>query len=126
MPKPTPFSSHILRSNDDEPVLRGKPAQIEQEVTASSPKTSASVQGRAQTPAAIRNPEPMMESVAKQRPDYRKTRASKEGKKYINILIDEELQSEIRPRMMTRKLTWESLVEGLLQRWLSENPEFRP
>ncbi len=53
-------------------------------------------------------------------------RAAREGKKYINILIDEELQVEVRPRMMLRKLTWESLIESLLQKWLDENLNFRP
>ena len=125
MPKSTPFSSHILRTNDDEPVLRGGTAQAEQERPKPIPRTSTTVQSKVQ-PSAMRSTEPAMDPVARPRPDYRKTRASKEGKKYINILIDEELQSEIRPRMMTRKLTWESLVEGLLQRWLNENPEFRP
>lgn len=60
------------------------------------------------------------------RADYRAVRAAREGKKYINILIDEELQREVRPRMMLRKLTWESLIESLLQKWLDENPNFRP
>ncbi len=60
------------------------------------------------------------------RADYRAVRAAREGKKYINILIDEELQVEVRPRMMLRKLTWESLIESLLQKWLDENPNFRP
>ena len=60
------------------------------------------------------------------RADYRAVRAAREGKKYINILIDEELQLEVRARMMLRKLTWESLIESLLQKWLDENPNFRP
>lgn len=59
------------------------------------------------------------------RADYRAVRAAKEGKKYINVLIDEELQLELRPRMMLRKLTWETLIESLLRRWLKKNPEFR-
>lgn len=60
------------------------------------------------------------------RADYRAVRAAREGKKYINLLIDEELQLEVRARMMLRKLTWESLIESLLQKWLDENPNFRP
>ena len=60
------------------------------------------------------------------RADYRAVRAAREGKKYINILIGEELQLEVRARMMLRKLTWESLIENLLQKWLAENPNFRP
>ena len=63
---------------------------------------------------------------AKVRADYRAVRAAKEGKKYINVLIDEELQLEVRPRMMLRKLTWETLIEGLLQKWLKANPKFHP
>ncbi len=39
-------------------------------------------------------------------------RAAKEGKKYINVLIDEELQLELRPRMMLRKLTWLKVCFG--------------
>lgn len=114
------FSKHILNTEVDE--LEG----------ASSQKAATPVPTQAiQQPRAVESREPSVkEPVAfpenKIRPDYRKTRASKEGKKYINILIDEELQSELKPRMVTRKLTWESLVEGLLRRWLEENPGYRP
>lgn len=60
------------------------------------------------------------------RTDYRAQRAAKHGKKYINVLVAEELQREVRPRMMLRKLTWETLIEGLLQKWLAKNPQFHP
>jgi len=60
------------------------------------------------------------------RPNYRTVRAAQGNKKYINVLIDAELQMEIRVRMTTRKLTWETLIESLFRRWLEENPEFRP
>ena len=114
------FSKHILNSEVDE---------IE---PASSPKVPIAIQPppiQPRSPAESREQavkEPISAPESKTRPDYRKTRASKEGKKYINILIDEELQSELKPRMVTRKLTWESLVEGLLQRWLEENPGYKP
>lgn len=76
------------------------------------PKRSVSVVGQ---------PKP-----ARVRVDYRAAKAAKENKKYINVLIDEELQLEVRPRMMLRKLTWEALIEGLLRKWLKANPKFRP
>ena len=59
-------------------------------------------------------------------PKYRGLRAAKGNKKYINVLVDAELQMEVRVRMTTRKLTWNSLVESLFRGWLEENPEFRP
>ena len=53
-------------------------------------------------------------------------RAARDGKKYINVLVDAELHVEVRVRMTTRKLTWNTLVASLFRRWLEENPDFRP
>lgn len=111
------FSAHILNT-DAEDVIAPKREQPE----VSMPAMKAEVPTVSESkPVAIREPE-----EPKPRLDYRKTRAGKEGKKYINILIDKELQSELKPRMVTRNLTWESLVEGLLRRWLEENPGYKP
>jgi len=111
------FSSHILNT---------EPEEVTSALTVSTPalKSAASPPGVPSAP--ITNPPQAADDTPKSRPDYRKTRASKEGKKYINILIDEELQAELKPRIVTRKLTWETLVESLLRRWLEENPGFKP
>ena len=60
------------------------------------------------------------------RTDSQTRRAAREGKKYINVLVDAELQLDVRVRMTTRKLTWDTLIGSLFRRWLEENPEFRP
>jgi hypothetical protein len=114
------FSKHILNTEVDET----EPATLPKSPTAVP--TAPTPPRKPEEPRAQNIKEPIPAPESKTRPDYRKTRASKEGKKYINILIDEELQSELKPRMVTRKLTWESLVEGLLQRWLEENPGYKP
>ena len=118
MPSPkNKFSSHIFTAPAEETEA---PREEKAEIIPPPEKTeSASVSEPKQ--AARKEPE-----EPKTRLDYRKTRADKEGKKYINILIDKDLQSELKPRMVTRNLTWESLVEGLLRRWLEENPGFKP
>lgn len=114
------FSSHILNTEPEEeptvitttiPVSVATPRPVNTVHTQNSPLIAQTSQ---------------LNDLPRTRPDYRKTRASKEGKKYLNILIDEELQSELKPRMVTRKLTWETLVEGLLKRWLAENPGYKP
>ncbi len=114
------FSKHILNSEVDET----EPATLPKAPIAVPTVPTLSRKPAEPQSQIIKETMPAPEN--KTRPDYRKTRASKEGKKYINILIDEELQSELKPRMVTRKLTWESLVEGLLQRWLEENPGYKP
>lgn len=111
------FSKHILNADDDEAVVPERTAPVN--VAPSSKPERTPVPNL--KPAAIPEPE-----EPKSRLDYRKTRADKEGKRYINILIDKDLQAELKPRMVTRNLTWESLVEGLLTRWLEENPGFKP
>ena len=108
-PKKNIFSNHILQSADEEADAGLKPQRSPVVVE------PAATVNRASTPEATNK-----------REDYRKARARNEGRKFINILIAEELQSEIRPRMMTRKLTWEMLIEGLLRDWLKKNPGFRP
>ncbi len=118
MPNPkNKFSAHIFDPDvkDADIPQRQSPAKTVATFRAPNPAP------KLQEAATIREP-----AEPKARLDYRKTRASKEGKKYINILIDKDLQSELKPRMVTRNLTWESLVEGLLQRWLEENPGFKP
>lgn len=60
------------------------------------------------------------------RPHSQAMKVAGEGKKYINVLVDAELQLEVRVRMTTRKLTWDTLIGSLFRRWLEENPEFRP
>ena len=117
-PKKNIFSNHILQSTDEEADAGLKPQRspvvVEPAAKRLTSTTKATV-NRASTPEATNK-----------REDYRKARARNEGRKFINILIAEELQSEIRPRMMTRKLTWEMLIEGLLRDWLKKNPGFRP
>jgi len=111
------FSAHILNT---------EPEEVMSAPTVSTPALRpAASTGNHPSPQTQTFPD-AAQPIMKSRPDYRKTRASKEGKKYINILIDEELQAELKPRMVTRKLTWETLVESLLQRWLDENPGFKP
>ena len=118
MPSPrNTFSAHILNSVEEETEApQGQPAV----------KPVAPVRSEKPEPKASEASVHGVSEESKGRPDYRKTRASKEGKKYINILIDKDLQFELKPRMATRELTWESLVEGLLRRWLEENPGFKP
>jgi len=111
------FSAHILNTEPEEVVSA---PTVSTPVLRPAARTDSLPNPQTNTPLDVTQP------MLKSRPDYRKTRASKEGKKYINILIDEELQSELKPRMVTRKLTWETLVESLLQRWLDENPGFKP
>lgn len=118
MPSPkNKFSSHIFTNAAEETEApREEVANI-----IPPPKRSESASGSETKQTASKEPE-----EPKTRLDYRKTRADKEGKKYINILIDKDLQRQLKPRLVTRNLTWEGLVEGLLRRWLEENPSFEP
>ena len=112
------FSAHILNADPEKEEGIAPPKQPPIEPVAVS---------KAEVPAReIRTNVVQAAEEAKIRLDYRKTRADKEGKGYINVLIDRDLQSELKPRMVTRKLTWESLVERLLRRWLEENPGYKP
>lgn len=111
------FSSHILNT---------EPEEATNAPTVNTPDLRLATSPPSVQSAPISTSSKPVDDTPQSRPDYRKTKASKEGKKYINVVIDEELVSELKPRMVTRKLTWETLIESLLQRWLDENPGFKP
>ena len=126
MPKPgNPFSRNILPTTQVEESSSPVHGTGPSEGSAAKKPSSTLTTMPPKDEATVEAPETKPGRSSAGAYDYR-TKKILAGKKAISLVIDEDLRMEIRTRMMFRKLTWDTLVEGLLRQWLEENPGIKP